>query len=465
LLGRLGLCVSALIATYCKLAVTVPLVRRPWETPWSPDSPASYVFDADELVSAIGESVRTAPEYEAFRDLVMSDLALREFFRLRSERYLTFEAQVFNQANAIARFYFHLIRFRESPQFIGDRANHVALLIEAELLSGEVDTVALALLGGMAAAATYDLEDSVTIRPPTRHEAESFYNGWSIYAVPDLVTRAQILQSDAVLQVKKRMPRNQADQFIGPGYTDYVLAVNLGVGDCYVIQKRFMVESPVTGRAQQVVGATQKFILHPAIINDAAMERIRDYVELIRGGINRGRLSVAINRLTDGVTRPRPSDAFVDYMVGIESIVTSNERGEINFKVALRLAALIGFDRDDALFLLRDIKRLYGVRSRILHGDDVATVESEVQSVRLLLTRAIVMVLRMDYRFEPVLIDRALLKYLYADVPRNRPLLQVLGDLFFRVLRVTLDAIVASAPRGTGTRFGRRTKMDDNRSD
>ena len=67
----------------------------------------------------------------------------------------------------------------------------------------------------------------------------------------------------------------------------------------------------------------------------------------------------------------RPDDKLIDYLIGFEALLLPNDKLELSFKLALRTAVLIGknIKQKKEIFLI--MKKAYGVRSSIVHGEEI----------------------------------------------------------------------------------------------
>lgn len=143
--------------------------------------------------------------------------------------------------------------------------------------------------------------------------------------------------------------------------------------------------------------------------DDRAAEGAREAATLLGTSRNRHIVDVALRRPGFGDERERTEDASVDYVVGIESILTSSEPGEVTYKVSNRLAAMIGTDAADRAEAAARMKHLYGVRSKIVHGKPVSGVDELAEEVRRFLRRLVLSVLKHDSLFDVSEPDRRLL--------------------------------------------------------
>lgn len=132
-------------------------------------------------------------------------------------------------------------------------------------------------------------------------------------------------------------------------------------------------------------------------------------IESLRGSVNRHKVKVPVRRLNFGNNRHDRNDSFIDYMVGLESLLTSQTRsGEITYKLSMRLASIIGNTTDERGEIYRSTKRLYGKRSDVLHGKDANAAEDS-NTLRGYLCRVILTVLDLHEPFSEEWADNRIL--------------------------------------------------------
>ncbi|MDP8943387.1 MAG: HEPN domain-containing protein [Actinomycetota bacterium] len=92
------------------------------------------------------------------------------------------------------------------------------------------------------------------------------------------------------------------------------------------------------------------------------------------------RLNIATDRLISSITmRHDPGDALVDAVIALEAIFAGTDQGELSFRIAAALAALL--EPDDAGArerVFKEARDLYAARSRIVHGQRPPTAEAGV---------------------------------------------------------------------------------------
>ena len=120
-------------------------------------------------------------------------------------------------------------------------------------------------------------------------------------------------------------------------------------------------------------------ISSPRKFSDENLRHADRYLALFSTSPNTRKVRQAIKRAYDAAERTNAEDAVVDYVVGLESLLTDKSRTETAFKLRMRLAYLIGKDSDDRVNVFNQMNKLYSVRSDIAHGqaerDDVASMQ------------------------------------------------------------------------------------------
>jgi hypothetical protein len=83
--------------------------------------------------------------------------------------------------------------------------------------------------------------------------------------------------------------------------------------------------------------------------------------------IKANRLAVAIRSAWTGFFTPFMEQAFLSWTVVLEALVSTPDQ-EISHQISERVARLLGRTERERIDLYRETKRLYGTRSRIVHG-------------------------------------------------------------------------------------------------
>jgi len=80
-------------------------------------------------------------------------------------------------------------------------------------------------------------------------------------------------------------------------------------------------------------------------------------------------IEIAVERFDYATLRRRPEDKLTDYIVALEALfLGANEKAELEYRLALRLATLIGESGQERVHIRRILKSAYAQRSSIVHG-------------------------------------------------------------------------------------------------
>jgi len=103
-------------------------------------------------------------------------------------------------------------------------------------------------------------------------------------------------------------------------------------------------------------------------------------------------LEIALRRLGYATERINPEDKLIDAMIAFESMILSDvgapqERGELRFRLSLRVAHLLGGDRNQMESNFKLMKKAYDLRSKVVHGDLLTPEENKNVDLTLELCR------------------------------------------------------------------------------
>lgn len=84
------------------------------------------------------------------------------------------------------------------------------------------------------------------------------------------------------------------------------------------------------------------------------------------------KINLACSRLENSLYRKNEGDKIIDIVIGLESLLSDNEKGEITYKLSLRAAYLLQFSslRDSKLDIFNNMKAIYSYRSAVVHGQN-----------------------------------------------------------------------------------------------
>lgn len=90
---------------------------------------------------------------------------------------------------------------------------------------------------------------------------------------------------------------------------------------------------------------------------------------------DRKRIEIALRRFNFSYERVAPEDMLIDYLIGFEALLLSrDERQELEYRLALRGAFLLGTTTEERKKIFFYLKTAYRERSNIVHGGSVKKV-------------------------------------------------------------------------------------------
>jgi hypothetical protein len=140
-----------------------------------------------------------------------------------------------------------------------------------------------------------------------------------------------------------------------------------------VIRQRSIGWNPGVGAMTQW-GFTGHVFGPPYTLNATEVDEFRAFWPSYRRARERTRrrLDLALRRLNFAYDRWRPEDRLVDYMIGLEALLTKGEeRGDLAYRLALRGSRMLGNDADSRSAVHLRLKAAYEIRSAIVHGSQI----------------------------------------------------------------------------------------------
>lgn len=108
---------------------------------------------------------------------------------------------------------------------------------------------------------------------------------------------------------------------------------------------------------------------------ELSKEEINEFVKLFKNLFGDKSLSnipsflnLALDRFNYAYDRKKPEDKLIDYMIAFETLYTKEVPGEPGYRIGMRTAALIGKTDEDKMRIFCDLRKAYGVRSKLVHG-------------------------------------------------------------------------------------------------
>jgi hypothetical protein len=110
---------------------------------------------------------------------------------------------------------------------------------------------------------------------------------------------------------------------------------------------------------------------------------------------------IALERLNFGMERRLKTDRFLDYMIGLEALYVPDGTNEVTFRLSLRVAFTVAQGKRERKETFRFMKRMYGQRSNIAHGNKMkkAIKDEEILRVEGILWRSLQIYLENENMF------------------------------------------------------------------
>jgi len=119
----------------------------------------------------------------------------------------------------------------------------------------------------------------------------------------------------------------------------------------------------------------------PLPLSEKEIERIKGITSLMLPDDDLPwNLQYAMRRFRNSIERYSVDDAerLLEYAIALESLYlndNSSERGELTYRLSLRAARLLAKDFEKRKKIFDFVKKLYGFRSRIAHGEDISRLK------------------------------------------------------------------------------------------
>ena len=113
-----------------------------------------------------------------------------------------------------------------------------------------------------------------------------------------------------------------------------------------------------------------------------AFDRVESLLEKSRNDVDELLLTAVrwAGRATVATTR---EEAFLLFAIALECLVLPTEKDELRYRLSQRVARLCGEDMDQRLELAKRTKKLYDVRSKIVHSGHYEVTEDERDEIRI----------------------------------------------------------------------------------
>jgi len=82
----------------------------------------------------------------------------------------------------------------------------------------------------------------------------------------------------------------------------------------------------------------------------------------------RSPIALALSRFNNTYERRRPEDKLIDYMIAFEALYLRREPGEYGYRMAIRVASMLGSTPEEKKQIFSQITTAYRLRGKIVHG-------------------------------------------------------------------------------------------------
>ena len=72
---------------------------------------------------------------------------------------------------------------------------------------------------------------------------------------------------------------------------------------------------------------------------------------------------------------PYPRDSFLDLMIVLENLYLKNTSQELSYKLSMRMAHILGKNKEERIHIYDFIKEAYNLRSKIVHGERLIALD------------------------------------------------------------------------------------------
>lgn len=285
----------------------------------------------------------------------------------------------------------HFLHKSKSTNFDSDIFNKLYNEVESYFYSDELRFLALAPLQNFEIEEVFESENNVKIRKITQEELNELFRmakgGFSVS-----ISQPEVMRLDAVLEMQylirkgsplsTREPKEIFDKLISalrlfkPGF----FGINLIRCSALSWQPRMVSSSELSYRIFWGQGYK---------LTKSDLEEFKSFWGIFNQ-FNFGNhkfLEIALKRFNYAYERMNTEDKIIDYMISMESMFfKEDEKRELEFKLAIRSAMLLGKTAQEKREIFNTIKEAYDIRSKIVHGSskhfkkDLGTITTKIEN-------------------------------------------------------------------------------------
>jgi len=271
--------------------------------------------------------------------------------------------------------------FEDMSSFVYDRrrARKAVSTMVRELNSPEVEVLGIIALEGFEAHSQFHLQPGLLLRPIKQDELLELGGKEGGVPVGTGAHDQHLWPSEDwwICEVRVRCPRGNALGWNRVHEINDKLALALRVfksGGVALGLVTIGASTPFGGGPEGRGGQLKKIAVGKTryVLSEEESRKFRWFWRRFLNVMERPQhyLQVPIRRHGVAGTRSEKEDALVDYVIGLEALLgKDDERTELSYRFRVRGAVVLaGNGRRDRKKYLRDLRELYNLRSRIVHG-------------------------------------------------------------------------------------------------
>ncbi|MBU1721932.1 hypothetical protein KKG38_04065, partial [Patescibacteria group bacterium] len=140
-------------------------------------------------------------------------------------------------------------------------------------------------------------------------------------------------------------------------------------------------------------------------INEEDINELSSIFQYIISEEKESRFSLALRRLSMGMSRKNFDDKIIDYIIGFEALYLPESKAELSFKIALRVAFLLSdIENREENYLF--LKKMYTYRSNIVHGEKQELKNDDILKLENLLRQSLMLWMKDENIFSKKELDR-----------------------------------------------------------
>jgi hypothetical protein len=122
---------------------------------------------------------------------------------------------------------------------------------------------------------------------------------------------------------------------------------------------------------------------HPYRLEISELPELEKFLQRTMLPFSEPSVHLAFGNLELSYSVDNKASSFLTLMVGMEALFNPSGGYELTYTISRNCAVLLGKDKEDSLRIFNDVKRLYGKRSRIVHGAGKSRVIENEDLLRL----------------------------------------------------------------------------------